>query len=66
MSMPRPADGRSDAPVPSDERTTLAWERTALALFAVVAATAKHTWSVLGPAALLPLIPLGLLSVWVV
>ncbi|AWB92174.1 hypothetical protein [Aeromicrobium chenweiae] len=31
-----------------------------------MAATAKHTWSVLGPAALLPLIPLGLLSVWVV
>ncbi|WP_193605146.1 DUF202 domain-containing protein [Nocardioides dongkuii] len=66
MSMPRPVDGRSDPPVPSDERTTLAWERTALTLFAVVAATAKHTWSVLGPTALLPLVPLALLSVWVV
>lgn len=65
MSMPRSSDGRSDPPVPSDERTTLSWERTALSLFAVLAAVAKHTWSSLGLAALLPLVPLALLSIWV-
>ncbi|MCD9197105.1 DUF202 domain-containing protein [Aeromicrobium wangtongii] len=63
--MPRAADGRSDPPVPSDERTTLAWERTALSLFALLAATVKHTSSLLGPAALLLLAPVALLSVWV-
>ncbi|MRJ77620.1 hypothetical protein GEV29_13830 [Aeromicrobium sp. SMF47] len=44
----------------------MAWARAALALFALVAALAKHTWSVLGPTALLPLVPLALLTVWVV
>ncbi len=66
MSMPRSADGRPDPPVPSDERTTLAWERTALAVFGVVAAIAKHTWAEFGPAALVPIAPLALVSTWVV
>lgn len=62
---PRAEDGRPRPDVPSDERTTLAWERTAMTLVAVIAGTAAHTWSLLGPVALLPLIPLTLLSVWV-
>lgn len=57
----RPA--RPGVPSDGDERTTLAWDRTALTLLVVAAGTARHTWSALGPAALLPLVPLALLSI---
>jgi len=65
MTMPRTSDG-SDPPVPSDERTTLSWERTALSLFTLLAALVKHTWTAFGYAALLPLVPMAVVSVWVV
>ncbi|NPC98930.1 DUF202 domain-containing protein [Nocardioides sp. zg-DK7169] len=52
-------------PLSVDDRTTLSWERTAMALVVVAAGTARHTWSELGAAALVPLVPMMLLSFWV-
>ncbi|MCD4526878.1 DUF202 domain-containing protein [Nocardioides sp. cx-173] len=57
---PRPGAGKED-----DIKTTLAWERTAMALLVVAVATARHTWSLLGPAALLPVAGLMALTAWV-
>ncbi|MBC2931453.1 DUF202 domain-containing protein [Nocardioides sp. zg-1228] len=48
-----------------DIKTTLAWERTAMALLVVAVATARHTWSILGPAALVPVAGLTVLTLWV-
>ncbi|WP_122816148.1 DUF202 domain-containing protein [Nocardioides pantholopis] len=62
---PRPDGGPRRRTVPSDERTTLAWERTALTLLAVGVGTARHTWSELGAAALVLLVPIVLLTLWV-
>lgn len=48
-----------------NERTALAWQRTALSLVATAAVMARLTWSALGAATLVPLAAALLLSVWV-
>jgi uncharacterized membrane protein YidH (DUF202 family) len=49
----------------SNERTALAWHRTALSLLASAAVMARLTWSDLGAYAALPLVSAALLSCWV-
>lgn len=49
----------------ANERTALAWQRTALALVAASAVMARLTWSQLGLAAMVPLTASLLLSLWV-
>lgn len=49
----------------SNERTALAWQRTALSLLASAAIMARLTWSELGALAALPLGAAVLLSGWV-
>jgi uncharacterized membrane protein YidH (DUF202 family) len=49
----------------SNERTALAWQRTALSLVAGSAIIARLTWSSLGLVALVPLSAALLLSLWV-
>ena len=57
-----PAGG--DAGV-SNERTALAWQRTALSLIAASAVIARLTWSRLGVTALVALTAATGLSIWV-
>ncbi|KRF21006.1 hypothetical protein ASG90_00900 [Nocardioides sp. Soil797] len=49
----------------SNERTALAWQRTALSLAAACAIMARLTWSSLGPLAIVLLSVALLLSAWV-
>lgn len=49
----------------SNERTALAWQRTALSLLASAGVMARLTWSDLGAYAALPLVSAALLSCWV-
>ena len=66
-STARPGDGtpRRVARKEDDIKTTLAWERTAMALLVVAVATARHTWSLLGGAALVPVAGLTIIVLWV-
>jgi uncharacterized membrane protein YidH (DUF202 family) len=52
-------------PGASNERTALAWQRTALSLAAGCIAMARLTWSALGAITLVPLVGAGVLAVWV-
>jgi uncharacterized membrane protein YidH (DUF202 family) len=52
-------------PGAANERTALAWQRSALALIAGAAALARLTWSELGPVALVVLGVALALSAWV-
>lgn len=56
--------GANDAGL-ANERTALAWQRTALSLGAAAAIMARLTWSSLGVAAIAPLLAALLLSGWV-
>ncbi|QIX25523.1 DUF202 domain-containing protein [Nocardioides sp. JQ2195] len=49
----------------SNERTALAWQRTALSLAAACAIMARLTWSTLGPVAIVLLSTALVLSAWV-
>lgn len=49
----------------SNERTALAWQRTALALIAATAVMARLTWSRLGPLAAVTLTVALVLALWV-
>jgi len=52
-------------PGAANERTALAWQRTALALVAAAAVMARLTWSSLGLAAFVPLGAALALGLWV-
>lgn len=49
----------------ANERTALAWQRTALSLLAGCAAMARITWTTVGPAAIALAGAAGLLASWV-
>lgn len=53
-------------PGTSNERTALAWQRTALSLVAACAALARVTWDVLGFSALVIQAVAAALALWVV
>ncbi|WP_104107766.1 DUF202 domain-containing protein [Nocardioides sp. 616] len=48
----------------SEARDVLGWQRTTLTMLAVAVACARHTWSILGAYALLPMGLLVLASAW--
>lgn len=53
------------APGRANERTALAWQRTALSLLAGCAAMARITWTALGPVALALAGVAAVLALWV-
>jgi uncharacterized membrane protein YidH (DUF202 family) len=56
---------RDEALGVSNERTALAWQRTALSLLAAAAIIARLTWTELGALAAVPLAGAVMLSGWV-
>ena len=58
--MPSPSD-----PGFSNERTALAWQRTALASLAGAAIVTRLTWTSLGLLAVVPLLVASVLAAWV-